>query len=444
MIIVTNHVLRLQGAAAFPARLPWEEPFLHFDLTAILLALILLVALVIVSLFFATVCRRALRGRRFKQLDEQRELTSNRMNDYLASGTAFDRLGELASPAHSMRWQALEENLLTLLASGQYENEIRRLFVELGYVAYYERQLLSSNTITKASAIDKLGKMQSERSTDKLVKLLRDENPEIAGVAVRSISKIGSPAGLKCILDELPNLLSKSLVSIKTIKNSLSNFGPDNTPTLVEYGEKYDDPMCTSLILEILATLSATEAVPLAFANFHHPDPEVRSKALKVVGAAGNGVPDPEKARIVPLLNDPVWFVRLQAARSLGSLRYEKAIDNLGDTLLDTSWQVRNAAASALTRFGNRSIGVFLGTLEYKDRYAKESICEEIEKTNFIDVLIGNLESTDMDVYDRSKQILLIMNSLDYRTPLFEYRKTGTNDTIKRELDIILTQGPAR
>jgi HEAT repeat protein len=437
-------LLMLQGASAFPVRLPGEEAFVRFDLTAILVALILFVVLVILSLFFAAVYRRAQRSNRYKQLDEQRDLISNQIKKYLDSGKTFERIAEFASTPNSMRWQASEESLLTLLDSGQHENEIGRLFVELGYVAYYEKKLLSKNTITKASAIDKLGKMRCERSTDKLVKLLKDENPEIAGVAVRSISKIGSPAGLRSILDELPNLLSKSLVSRKTIETSLVNFGSVSIPALVEYAEKNDDPMSKSLILEILFALNAVEAAPLALANFRHDDPEVRAKALKLIGIAGSGLPDPEKARITALLLDPVWFVRLQAAKALGSLRYVNSADRLGEALLDRDWQVRNAAATALTRFGPRSIDIFLRTLQRDDRYAKESICEEIEKTNYIDVLIENLSSNGTDVFDKSKRILEVMMSLNYWTPVVEYVRTGTNDRIKRELELLLTAEPVR
>ena len=51
---------------------------------------------------------------------------------------------------------------------------------------------------------------------------------------------------------------------------------------------------------------------------------EVRSKALKVVGRAENvravhNLPE----LVLPLLQDPVWFVRLQAIRSIRALGYE-------------------------------------------------------------------------------------------------------------------------
>ncbi|MGE5752805.1 MAG: HEAT repeat domain-containing protein, partial [Deltaproteobacteria bacterium] len=202
----------------------------------------------------------------------------------------------------------------------------------------------------------------------------------------------------------------------------------------------FDAPICKALVLKILSSAGPGAAAPLALKNLHHPDPEVRSQALKVIGAAGNGLGDSGAAGAAALLSDPVWFVRLQAAKALGNLGYEKAMDRLGDALLDSNWQVRNAAATSLTKFGNRSISIFLGTLLYKDRYAKESICEEIQKTGFIDILFENLTSKDAAVRTKSKRILGIMKSLNYCTPILEYMNDGTNEETRFELGRILHQ----
>ena len=110
----------------------------------------------------------------------------------------------------------------------------------------------------------------------------------------------------------------------------------------------------------------------------------MRAKSLKVIGAAGGGLPPGEKDRVLPLLDDPVWFVRLQAAKALGILRHGKAVPLLAKRLVDDNWQVRNAAATAVVLTSDNAIGIFLDTLGATDRYAKESVCEEIQKTDFV------------------------------------------------------------
>lgn len=411
-----------------------------FDLITILILVIISIVSIIAGVISATIYRRASKKIKYKALDGMRNVYSRKITEYFESGDIHEKIVELTSKINSTKWHAIEEIMLDIIADKRYENDAKRLFVKMGYADYYEKRLRKKNVIQRASAIDKLGKMRCGRATEKLIPLLKDENPEIVTVTVRSLSKIGSPIGLRSILDGIPKFLSRPLVTVKTIETSLANFGKAAIPSLVEYCGIYPEPMCKALVLEILSALNAVEAVPLALSNLSHQDPEVRSKALKIIGAVGDGLQDSDIPRVAGLLSDPVWFVRLQAARALGNMRREETIDKLGDALLDSNWQVRNAAAMALTKFGNRSLHVFLGTLLYKDRYAKESICEEIQRTDFIDALFGNLNSKDICVYKKSRQILEIMNSLGYCTPFHECINTGTEEKIKYELEIILSQ----
>jgi len=122
----------------------------------------------------------------------------------------------------------------------------------------------------------------------------------------------------------------------------------------------------------------------------------------------------------------------------LGHLRYEKAIDRLGILLLDENWQVRNASAHALATIGDASIDVFLGILRHVDRYSKESVCEEIERTNLVQKLIDHLKSDDHKIYEQSKEILSMMHSLNFSTPLYEYIKGEGEERIIKEIDLIL------
>jgi HEAT repeat protein len=411
---------------------------MNITLTEGLLIAILFVLSIIVVIFFATIYRRASQSSRYRELDRKKDLYAKIIQDHIQTSGIPRDLSGLASKVDSTEWHAVEHVLLEMMGRRDHENEVKSLFETLGYADHYEKNLGKKNVITKASAIDMLGKMRCERSLGKLVGLLQDENPEIVTVTVRAIGKIGSAMGLRRLLEEMPRLLSNSLVTVKTIETSLAHFGGSSVAILVEYGEKCDDPLCKALLLEVLSSAGPGGVASLALSNLQHPDPEVRSRALKVLGAAGDGLEGSVPAKAETLLSDPVWFVRLQAARAMGNLGYEAAIDKLGDALLDKNWQVRNAAATALTKFGNRSLSTFLGTLMYRDRYAKESICEEIQKTGFIDILFDNLHSGDAALYAKSRQVLEIMKSLDYCTPLLEYADAGTNETTRFELQRIL------
>ncbi|MGE5807860.1 MAG: HEAT repeat domain-containing protein, partial [Nitrospirota bacterium] len=164
---------------------------------------------------------------------------------------------------------------------------------------------------------------------------------------------------------------------------------------------------------------------------------------IKVFGRYGASADMFHAELLLPLLEDPVWFVRLQASRALENLMSERAVDSLGALLLDPNWQVRNAAARALAHIGDASIDVFLNILNHTDRYAKESICEEAERTHFTQRLIENLVSPDVKIHSKSREILKIMHSLNFSTLFHDYLKSGEKDTIKREISLLMQETAA-
>lgn len=413
------------------------------DLDRILLAFLAFLLLVILTVLGATIYRRAAALRRYRILDRNRERYGKQLRELIDEGKSGDAFSAFVFRSRTAEWHAVEHVLFGLLAERRYESAAVALFDMLGYRSHYERKLRSRNIIVKSAAAEKLGRMRCEASTGKLAPLLDERNGEIIPVAVRALSKIGTQEALEAVLRRLPDLYSRSLVSRKSIESSLRNFGPAAVPHLVRFGERYDDPVSRASVLEVLGVLGAPEALPLAFRNMGHGDSEVRSTALKLIGAAGGGLPPGEKDRVVALLDDPVWFVRLQAAKALGALRHEKAVPVLAKRLMDGTWQVRNAAATALVLTSGDAIGIFLDTLGATDRYAKESVCEEIQKTGFVTRLIDNLDSPSRETYGKSREILKIMASLGYGTPLQVYLESGADDRIRKELTLIVQEGAA-
>ncbi|MGH2670315.1 MAG: HEAT repeat domain-containing protein, partial [bacterium] len=179
-------------------------------------------------------------------------------------------------------------------------------------------------------------------------------------------------------------------------------------------------------------------AVPLAVKDLEHKDPEVRARALKMISAVAGGSSDFDAQLVLPRLSDPAWFVRLQAAHAIGKLRYSGAVETLGALLSDESWQVRNAAAAALTRIGDPSIGVLLQTLRRTDGYAKQTVCEEIQRTDFTKRLFEHLRQSDGAYYRQSREILETMASLNFASPLRQALEETEDSALQRELGSIL------
>jgi hypothetical protein len=175
-----------------------------------------------------------------------------------------------------------------------------------------------------------------------------------------------------------------------------------------------------------------------AIDNLKNKDPEVRARSLKVLSQAAKSKTDFDHTLLLPLFEDGVWFVRLQAAKTAGEMKSIKYLDGLKGLLFDEKWLVRNAAVTALSKLGDPAIDILLSALKSEDRYAKESICEEIEKTNFVYRIINNLDTDDEIVCDKSKSILISMSSLGFSTPLREYLQEGKSETIKGKIRSIL------
>lgn len=411
---------------------------MHWNLLWIVTGIIAFVLLLIFALIFSLVVRRIINGCRFRVLDRERKIYRAKLLSDLRNEVPLQIIVNFSLSRRRIIRQAREDVLLDVVnTEPKYRENVKKILERLGYVSYYEGKL-DGSLIESASAIDKLGKMRSNTSVEKLSKMLTIDNPEIISITMRSLARIGAIEGLVHILENLPNLLKKKLVSHKTLTTSFVRFGSGAIPILAEYAEKYKNPAILSIIFDVLSALNAKEALPLALEHLNNINPEVRAKALKIIGTTARYPDDIDGKKLLPMLDDEVWFVRLNAVRALGNIKYAKAIDFMGGLLLDDKWQVRNETAVALAKFGNASLDIFLKILKYEDAYAKGSICEEMQKSNFVSNLIENLESESRDIYEKSRAILKHMCSLHFTTPLVEYLKSDGKKNIRKEIENIL------
>jgi len=416
---------------------------MHDNLTIIIIVTTIAALLfLIVVLLIASVLRRVLNERRYRTLDALRQEYRERANRLLVKDGKECPEPDFAATTESLEWQAVEEVLLDLMNSGVPGDELKVLFHRLGYVAYYENRLASRNRLIRASAIDKLGRMGPQSSLPKLLLRLNETEPEILTVTVRALSRIGAKEGLIAIVERLPVLLGQGLVTRKAMETALLNFGEDAIACLVKYHIQDSDPWIMSCVLETLSHLPPDiRSFSLASEHLGSMNPEVRSKALKVIGRVEAPLPASLPDLILPLFDDPVWFVRLQAVKSANKLDCARVAKSIGKLLFDKNWQVRSAAALSLAQLGSCAMDVFFDALMAEDIYAKESICEEIEKSGFVDQLIEHLGGNDETLRTKSAAILRIMHSLQFSTPLLECLTADGSVRIKGEINKILAAG---
>jgi hypothetical protein len=407
----------------------------------ILISIIVSIISLIILVLLAATLRRIIHSRRYRKLDKYREIERVKLKNLLIAGTLGQNLKEFVTPSGSLRFRAIEDVLFEFMKAAPYRTTIREFFQSAGYIQYYEKKLTSGNIITRATAIDKLGMMQSEVSVDKLVMMLKTKNTEIISTTIRALSRIGTPKTLVGILEHLPDLYQNDLIGHKTVETSLRSFGVAAQPVLAEYGMKFIDARIISSLIEVMSNMPSTDiSASFAVHSLNNPDVEVRAKALKLIGRSEPSFLKLDYNLLLQYLSDPVWFIRLHAAKALGRLRFQGAVDNLGNLLFDTNWQVRSAATAALIQFGDVCLDIFLKTLKDKDDYVKQSICEEIEKSNFVVTLIENLSADRKETFGKSQEILTIMHRLNFSTPLMEYMDRGKNEIIKTEMRSIMAK----
>ena len=414
---------------------------MNLELTEIVLIIMITVVIAFCLLFLSmAVVRRLYNAHKYVVMDDLRRKSLSELHKHINAKTPMNRyVSHFQEQPGSKKWIAIEDNLFSIINDTNFHDIACQLFEQLGYVDYYIKVLNSRKVIARAAAVSKLGRMESLRSAEPLLAMLDTENPEIIAVTVRALGKIGDTPVLLKLMNKLPALLNKDLVTKKTIDSSFVAAGSRVTPILLKYGETCKDKNMIASLLGVLSALPVNrEVYDFAVSHLTHTDPEVRTKALKVIAPCEKELGILHEGVLLPLLKDTVWFVRLQAVRTLGSQQLNENSQAMATLLLDEKWQVRNAVAIALTLLGEGAIDAFWTLLNSNDRYAKESVCEEMQKSDYVDILLELLKNSQGTNVVKAREILTVMAACGFSSPLKEFVAT-TKDAIRaNEINLII------
>jgi HEAT repeat protein len=97
------------------------------------------------------------------------------------------------------------------------------------------------------------------------------------------------------------------------------------------------------------------------------------------------------------------------AARALGRLRHEAAIDRLTEALRDPEWWVRTNAAEALRAMGPAGLDALRRMLADDDTYARHQAVLMLEEAGVLDVEVGHLASADTEKRTRARELVLAL-----------------------------------
>lgn len=322
----------------------WEEP-LYRLIIQFTIAQIAFLALIIVGILLI----RAKRIRKRKRKEHISNDLYGPLMSFIAGDIPLDVAADVAKKyPRTHVCQELER--YTIMLGGEALDRIRALYEQLDLRSYGSRLSSSLFWWRRLEGMRLLGAAGGFEVVDTLLDGLNDKHAVVRLAAARALGRIKHPASIEPILKLMANAKQ---VSRRQLAQTLVAFGPAAYPSFrklvrAEEGKKVDDKTI-STILEILAIIGDIESAPEIVKMLSSPNLEVRIAAFKA--AIRLHIPlSAEELR--GGLQDEEWPVRAQAAIASGKIGDTSIIDELGESLCDRSWWVRNNAGQALAQLG--------------------------------------------------------------------------------------------
>ncbi|MEY3481545.1 MAG: hypothetical protein RIQ71_2320, partial [Verrucomicrobiota bacterium] len=140
---------------------------------------------------------------------------------------------------------------------------------------------------------------------------------------------------------------------------------------------KYSDSVL-NVASRVLGMLRAGAATAPLTALLRHEDYRVRLNAARSLGSIGDRAVLPDVAK---LSDDSSWEVRNVVMQSIGKLRGDGEINRLTKALSDPAWWVRFSAAQSLFTLGGPGVEALKNSARgAADRYAREMSAQVLEE----------------------------------------------------------------
>ncbi len=387
-------------------------------MTRHLLILIIVAGLALLfSLLAFVFIRRSLRKRSFVRLDELKEHYRPVVKG-LIEGTVPPETEELRTPYGSLERRAVEGLLLESLEGAEPSviEKVRRCLEGHGYVDDYIRMLKKGRPWERARAAQILGSIRCLRAVEHLVASLKDEFRDVRNMAVYSLGLIRAGEAIPHLIESLRDaVIGEEEVSVRIVKSALIDCGREAAPLLVPELEN-ENWRIRAAAVDVLGEIGDRACAQVLAKALDDPEPDVRAKAAKGLGMLG---PPGPVERLGELTEDRYWVVRMHSVRALGLLGDRGSLEVIKQRLFDSNWQVRRAASEALGRMKEVSLPLLRDILlNSTDRYAREQIAEELQRSGLVEELIDSLDDTDEGVRTQAAELLKALASGGALSPL--------------------------
>jgi HEAT repeat protein len=356
----------------------------------IIISILLLVILVVISVVFI---RRFYKESYYKNLDREREFYAPFVEAIILTPHSVDET-LFQNKVNSIKWLAVEDLLLKALESSDEESRVSvlRAFEKLGIIDVYIADLKSKDRFRASLCAERLGRVNCLRAVPELIQALVTDIADLKNMAINSLGLLGDERAIPHLMERFREVIDdKENISGRIIKNALISFGTKAIPLLKKDMESTSWRV-RSRVLDVLCEIDDPALKELFLEALIDPEPDVRAKGARGLGRIKEAgmVLEP----LTKLYDDETWVVRYHCVKSLGLIGDKSSVDLFKRAITDSNWQVRRAAAEALGSFGVSAIKELTDVmLRSADRFAREQVAEELQRSGLIYAIIENLRN---------------------------------------------------
>lgn len=359
----------------------------------VLYVIISILLLVILVVFSVVLIRRFYKERFYKSLDREREFYAPLVDAFISTPSSVDE-SLFQNKVNSIKWLAVEDLLLKAIddADDEKRASVFRAFDELGIIDVYLGDLKSKDIYRASLCAERLGRLRCARAVPELMAALVTDSGDLKNMAINSLGLIGDERAIPSLMERFREAVDKrENISGRIIKNALISFGDKAVPFLIENMDSSSWRL-RSRVLDVLCEIEDPALKGTFLKALADPEPDVRAKGAKGLGRIKEA--DKVVEPLTRLYDDEVWVVRYHCVKSLGLIGDKSSIDLFKRAITDSNWQVRRAAAEALGSFGVSAIKELTDVmLRSSDRFAREQVAEELQRSGLIYAIIENLRN---------------------------------------------------
>jgi HEAT repeat protein len=322
---------------------------------------------------------------------------ANRDARMLAIRQQWDQIISGETPYASWRTKTSERQLIETMVLDTFEvanpEESARLLKFMRASGLIEKRILEARHHQgwrRHRALVALARTRAPEGIRALAEGLRDRDSETRLAALRGLGRMACPKAATEILNWIDD--AGLVVPALPLQSALIQTCAERPQVLLPHLHHAE-----KTVREVLGRVLGEVATPslgpelLRFADDELPE-------LRAAAARGFSYLSPGTAVTVlsELAKDAVWFVRLRAIVSLGTLCHDTALPFLLQGLTDSNRLVRLRAAEGLVEFKEQLVPVFEMVIALEDQYGLHAYLTALENANLQASLIAGIKDNTL------------------------------------------------